>query len=147
MRGKREERRQWTKGNGASIGQGCAARHHHGTWRRPLWPSRLRLWPCSLRTTPMAATAVSPSLAESLSGGWRGNKIIPSCVVNSLTPKSILTGTKLVLFGRYILNIYIGIVRYFYAKRKLGVPKSTYRHNAQIGEYCTILTSAKKIRF
>jgi hypothetical protein len=32
-------------------------------------------------------------------------------------------------------------------KQKLGVPKSTYQHNAQIGEYCTILTSAKKIRF
>jgi hypothetical protein len=32
-------------------------------------------------------------------------------------------------------------------KQKLGAPKSTYRHNAQIGEYCTILTSAKKIRF
>jgi hypothetical protein len=32
-------------------------------------------------------------------------------------------------------------------KRKLGVPKSTYQHNAQIGEYRTILTSKKKIRF
>jgi hypothetical protein len=32
-------------------------------------------------------------------------------------------------------------------KRKLGAPKSTYRHNAQIGKYCTILTSKKKIQF
>jgi hypothetical protein len=32
-------------------------------------------------------------------------------------------------------------------KRKLGAPKSAYRHNAQIGEYHTILTSAKKIQF
>jgi hypothetical protein len=32
-------------------------------------------------------------------------------------------------------------------KRKLGAPKSTYQHNAQIGKYRTILTSAKKIRF
>jgi hypothetical protein len=32
-------------------------------------------------------------------------------------------------------------------KQKLGTPKSTYRHSAQIGEYHTILTSAKKIRF
>jgi hypothetical protein len=32
-------------------------------------------------------------------------------------------------------------------KRKLGVPKSTYRHNTQIGKYRTILTSKKKIRF
>ena len=33
--------------------------------------------------------------------------------INSLTPKSIPAGTKLVLFGRYVLNIYVGIVRYF----------------------------------
>jgi hypothetical protein len=32
-------------------------------------------------------------------------------------------------------------------KRKLGTPKSTYGHNAQIGEYRTILTSKKKIQF
>jgi hypothetical protein len=32
-------------------------------------------------------------------------------------------------------------------KQKLGTPKSTYQYNAQIGKYCTILTSAKKIRF
>jgi hypothetical protein len=32
-------------------------------------------------------------------------------------------------------------------KRKLGTPKSTYRHNAQIGKYRMILTSAKKIQF
>ncbi len=30
--------------------------------------------------------------------------------INSLTPKSVLAGTKLVLFGRYVLNSYIGIV-------------------------------------
>ncbi len=29
---------------------------------------------------------------------------------NSLTPKSVPAGTKLVLFGRYVLNIYVGIV-------------------------------------
>ncbi len=29
---------------------------------------------------------------------------------NSLTPKSVPAGTKLILFGRYILNIYVGIV-------------------------------------
>jgi hypothetical protein len=32
-------------------------------------------------------------------------------------------------------------------KRKLGAPKSTYRHNTQISEYRTILTSEKKIGF
>ncbi len=72
---------------------------------------------------------------------------IIATLLNSLTPKSVPAGTKLVLFGRYVLNIYVGIVRYFLRLTKLSAPKSTYRHNAQIGEYCTILTSAKKIRF
>jgi hypothetical protein len=35
----------------------------------------------------------------------------------------------------------------FYVKQKLGAPKSTYQHNAQIGEYRTILTSAKRYDF
>ncbi len=68
-------------------------------------------------------------------------------VVYSLTPKSVPAGMKLVLFGRYVLNIYVGIVRYFLCTTKLSAPKSTHRHNAQIGEYRTILTSAKKILF
>jgi hypothetical protein len=55
--------------------------------------------------------------------------------LNSLTPKSVPAGTKLLLFGRYVLNIYVGIVRYFLRTTKLSTPKSTYRHNAQIGEY------------
>ncbi len=38
--------------------------------------------------------------------------------LNSLTPKSVPAGTKLVLFGRYIHNIYVGIVRYFLRKTK-----------------------------
>jgi hypothetical protein len=59
-------------------------------------------------------------------------------ILNSLTPKSIPAGTKLVLFDRYVLNIHVGIVRYFLCTTKLSVPKSTYRHNAQIGEYRTI---------
>ncbi len=32
-------------------------------------------------------------------------------------------------------------------KQKLGASKSTYRHNAQIGKYHTILPSKKKIQF
>jgi hypothetical protein len=32
-------------------------------------------------------------------------------------------------------------------KQKLGAPKSTYWHNAQIGKYRRILTSKKKIQF
>jgi hypothetical protein len=65
----------------------------------------------------------------------------PSCMilvaaieVNSLTPKSVPAGTKLVLFGKYVHNIYVGIVQYFLRTTKLSAPKSTYRHNAQIGE-------------
>ena len=30
--------------------------------------------------------------------------------VNSLTPKSVPAGAKKILFGRYVLNIYVGIV-------------------------------------
>jgi hypothetical protein len=70
-----------------------------------------------------------------------------SNVLNSLTPKSVPAGTKLALFRRYVLNIYVGIVRYFLRTTKLSAPKSTYRHNAQIGKYRTKLTSAKKIQF
>ncbi len=39
-------------------------------------------------------------------------------IINSLTAKSVPAGTKLVLFGRYVLNIYGGIVRYFLRKTK-----------------------------
>ncbi len=38
--------------------------------------------------------------------------------INSLTAKSVPAGTKLVLFGRYIHNIYVGIVRYILRKTK-----------------------------
>ncbi len=38
--------------------------------------------------------------------------------VNSLTAKSVPAGTKLTLFGRYVLNIYVGIVRYILRKTK-----------------------------
>jgi hypothetical protein len=42
---------------------------------------------------------------------------------NSLTPKSIPAGTKLVLFGRYVLNIYVGLVQYFLRKTKTWCAK------------------------
>ncbi len=32
--------------------------------------------------------------------------------INSLTAKSVLAGEKLVLFGKYVLNFYVGIVHY-----------------------------------
>ncbi len=31
-------------------------------------------------------------------------------LVNSLTPKSVPAGAKKILFGKYVLNIYVGIV-------------------------------------
>ena len=43
-----------------------AARRHHGTWRQPPWSLQLRLRLRSFRTTPMAALAASPLLAERL---------------------------------------------------------------------------------
>ena len=38
--------------------------------------------------------------------------------LNSLTAKSVPAGTKLILFGRYVLNIYVGIVQYILRKTK-----------------------------
>jgi hypothetical protein len=38
--------------------------------------------------------------------------------VNSLTAKSVPAGTKLILFGRYVLNMYVGIVQYILHKTK-----------------------------
>ena len=55
--------------------------------------------------------------------------------LNSLTPKSVPAGTKLVLFGRYVLNIYVGIVRYFLRKTKTQRAKiylPTQRTNRRI---------------
>ncbi len=57
------------------------------------------------------------------------------CILNSLTAKSVPAGTKLVLFGRYVLNIYIGIVRYILRKTKTWCAKiylPTQRTNRQI---------------
>ncbi len=65
-------------------------------------------------------------------------------LLNSLSAKSVLAGEKLV--ATYSISAQEQYI-IFYVKRKLGAPKSTYQHNAQIGEYRTILTSAKKIRF
>ncbi len=56
-------------------------------------------------------------------------------VLNSLTPKSVPAGTKLVLFGRYVLNIYVGIVLYFLRKTKTQRAKiylPTQRTNQRI---------------
>ena len=56
-------------------------------------------------------------------------------MLNSLTPKSVPAGTKLVLFGRYVLIIYVGIVRYFLRKTKTQRAKiylPTQRTNRRI---------------
>jgi hypothetical protein len=37
--------------------------------------------------------------------------------INSLTAKSVPAGTKLVLFGRYVLNIYVGKVQYIILRK------------------------------
>jgi hypothetical protein len=61
---------------------------------------------------------------------------------NSLTAKSVLVGEKLVLFGRYVLNFYVGIVHYTLRETKTRRAKiylPTQRTNRQI------LTSTKKI--
>jgi hypothetical protein len=63
---------------------------------------------------------------------------------NSLAAKSVLAGEKLVPFGRYILNFYVGIVHYILRETKTqcaNIYLPTQRTNWQI------LTSAKKIQF
>jgi hypothetical protein len=64
--------------------------------------------------------------------------------VNSLSAKSVQAGEKLV--ATYSISMWEQYIK-IYVKRKLGTPKFIYQHNAQISEYRTILTSAKKIQF
>ncbi len=55
--------------------------------------------------------------------------------LNSLTAKSVPAWTKLVFFGRYVLNIYVGIVQYFLRKTKTRRAKiylPTQRTNRRI---------------
>jgi hypothetical protein len=65
-------------------------------------------------------------------------------LLNSLTAKSVLAGEKLVLFGKYVLDFYVGTVLYILCETKTWCAK-TY-----LLTQCTnwrILTSAKKIQF
>jgi hypothetical protein len=55
----------------------------------------------------------------------------PSQGFNSLTAKSVPAGTKLVLFGRCKLNIYVGMVRYILHKTK------TWRAKIYLPTQCT----------
>ncbi len=69
-----------------------------------------------------------------VSSSW----VCPGCCryrFNSLTAKSIPAGIKLVLFGRYVLNIYVGIVWCILCKTKTPRTKiylPTQRTNRQI---------------
>jgi hypothetical protein len=68
----------------------------------------------------------------------------PHVSINSLTATSILAGEKLLLFGKYVLNFYVGIVHYILHETKIWCAKiylPTQCKNWQI------LTSAKTIRF
>jgi hypothetical protein len=63
---------------------------------------------------------------------------------DSSTAKFVLVGEKLILFGKYILNFYLGIVHDI-----LREPK-TWCTKIYLPTQCTnwqILTSAKKIQF
>ncbi len=44
------------------------------------------------------------------SGKVRSMSNLSALIFNSLTAKSVPAGTKLILFGRYVLNFYVGIV-------------------------------------
>ncbi len=69
---------------------------------------------------------------------------VPEAFLNSLTAESILAGEKLILFGRYILNFYVGIMHYILIETK------TWHIKIYLPTQCTnwqILTSAQKIWF
>jgi hypothetical protein len=79
-------------------------------------------------------------------GSWADGSLTAHFLhhLNSLTAKSILVGEKLVLFGRYVLNFYVGIVHYI-----LREPK-TWRAKIYLPTQCTnrqILTSTKRYNF
>jgi hypothetical protein len=64
--------------------------------------------------------------------------------VKLLNAKSVLAGEKLVLFGMYVLNLYIGIVPYILREpktRRAKIYLPTQHTNWRI------FNSAKKIRF
>jgi hypothetical protein len=65
-------------------------------------------------------------------------------MLNSLPAKSVLAGVKLIHFGSYVLNIYIGIVHYILSEMK------TLRAKIYLPTQCTnwrILTNAKRYNF
>ena len=64
MRGKWEERRQQTKGAGASIGRGSAVRRHHGT--------------LAATALALAAEAAAALIADDADGGNSGVAIVGS---------------------------------------------------------------------
>ncbi len=69
---------------------------------------------------------------------------LPMELIISLTAKSVLAGEKLVLFGRYVLNLSVGIVPYIQREPK------TWRTKIYLPTQHTnrrMLTSAKKIQF
>ncbi len=71
-------------------------------------------------------------------------KLIVRDQINSLPAKSVLAGTKLVLFGGYVLKFYVGIVQWILREMKTWcatIYLMTQRTNRRI------LTSAKKTLF
>ncbi len=73
-------------------------------------------------------------LGKTLDIAWE-RAFVCSLTFNSLTAKSILVGEKPLLFGSYIPNFFVGILRCILRETNLRAPKSTYHHIAQIGEY------------
>ncbi len=73
-------------------------------------PSPIKATPTSIASDSNDVSTASVSKAGDImmtSSDQKGN------LLNSLTPKSVPAGAKKILFGRYVLNIYVGIVRYF----------------------------------
>jgi hypothetical protein len=55
-------------------------------------------------------SVLSKGVITKLLGDTKFVRTLAGCL-NSLPAKSVLAGTKLVLFGRYVLKFYVGIVQ------------------------------------
>jgi hypothetical protein len=74
---------------------------------------------------------------EGQDGGRRGGGgLCKEGHLNSFTAKSVLAGEKLILFGRYVLNFYVGIVQLILYETKTWrakyLPKDTTHKSANI---------------
>ncbi len=59
----------------------------------------------------MLAVNFRGKVSQEMYSSVYSSTMVGKLVLNSLPAKSVLAGTKLVLFGRYVLKFYVGIVQ------------------------------------